>query len=98
MLKKILNKFHAKSFKHLMIIFTVFALSGSCSLLISFPILSVLDLEEVINFYPLYLFVRIILLIPIYQILLIIIATLFGQFNYFWVFEKKFLKRLRLIK
>ena len=98
MLHKIINKFHAKSFKHLLIIFTIFALSGSCSLLISSPILSILNLEEVINFYPFYLLVRIILLIPIYQIVLIIIATLFGEFDYFWVFEKKFLKRLRLIK
>jgi len=97
-LDKIINKFHAKSFKHLMIIFTVFALSGSCSLLISSPILSILDLKEVINFYPLYLIVRVLLLIPIYQIVLIIIATIFGEFSYFWVFEKKFLKRLRLIK
>ena len=98
MLEKIIHKFQAKSFKHLLVIFTVFALGGSCSVIISTPILSILDLKEVINFYPLYLVVKIILFIPIYQIVLIIIATLFGEFEYFWVFEKKFLKRLRLIK
>ena len=98
MLYKIINKFHAKSLKHLLIIFIIFALSGSCSLVISFPILSILDLKELISFYPLYLLVRIILLIPIYQLVLIIIATIFGEFDYFWVFEKKLLKRLRLIK
>ena len=98
MLQKIINKFHAKSFKHLIIIFLVFALSGSASLLMSSSILNVINLKELINFYPLYLLVRIIFLIPIYQLVLIIIATLFGEFRYFWNFEKKFFKRLRLIK
>ena len=98
MLQKIIDKFHAKSFKHLIIIFLVFALSGSASLLMSSSILTALNLKELINFYPLYILVRIILLIPIYQLVLIIIATLFGEFRYFWNFEKKFFKRLRLIK
>ena len=98
MLKKTIDKFHAKSFKHLIIIFLVFALSGSASLLMSSSILNAINLKELINFYPLYLLVRIILLIPIYQLVLIIIATLFGEFRYFWNFEKKFFKRLRLIK
>ena len=98
LLKKIKDKFHAKSFKHLIIIFLVFALSGSASLFMSSSILNAINLKELINFYPLYLLVRIILLIPIYQLVLIIIATLFGEFRYFWNFEKKFFKRLRLIK
>lgn len=98
MLQKIIDKFHAKSFKHLIIIFLVFALSGSASLLISSSVLNAINLKELIYFYPLYLLVRIILLIPIYQLVLIIIATLFGEFRYFWNFEKKFFKRLRLIK
>ena len=97
-LKKIIDKFNARSFKHLTIIFLVFALSGSASLLMSSSILTAINLKVLINFYPLYLLVRIILLIPIYQLLLIIIATLFGEFRYFWNFEKKFFKRLRLIK
>ena len=98
MLQKIIDKFHAKSFKHLIIIFLVFALSGSASLLMSSSILNAINLKELINLYPLYLLVRIIFLIPIYQLVLIIIATLFGEFRYFWNFEKKFFKRLRLIK
>ena len=98
MLQKIIDKFHARSFKHLIIIFLVFALSGSASLLMSSSILNAINLKELINFYPLYLLVRIIFLIPIYQLLLIIIATLFGEFRYFWNFEKKFFKRLRIIK
>ena len=98
MIDKLVKKFQANSIQHLIIIFFVFALSGSGSLFISSPILKALSLEQLISFYPLYIFVRIILIIPIYQLLLIITALIFGQFNYFWKFEKKFLKRLKIIK
>ena len=98
MIEKLVNKFKANSIRHLFIIFIIFALSGSGSLFISSPILIVLGLEKLITFYPLYIFVRIILIIPIYQFILIIIASLFGEFDYFWKFEKKFLQRLRIIK
>ena len=98
MVEKLVNKFKANSTRHLFIIFIIFALSGSGSLFISSPILIALGLDKLITFYPLYIFVRIILIIPIYQLILIIIASLFGEFDYFWKFEKKFLQRLRIIK
>ena len=98
MIEKLVNKFKANSIRHLFIIFIIFALSGSGSLFISSPILIVLGLDKLITFYPLYIFVRVILIIPIYQFILIIIASLFGEFDYFWKFEKKFLQRLRIIK
>ena len=98
MIEKLVNKFKANSVRHLFVIFIIFALSGSVSLFISSPILIALGLDELITFYPLYIFVRIILIIPIYQFILIIIASLFGEFDYFWKFEKKFLQRLRIIK
>ena len=36
--------------------------------------------------------------IPIYQLILIVVALIFGEFQYFWKFEKKFLKRIKIIK
>jgi len=98
MINKLVKKFEANSVQHLIIIFGIFALSGSGSVFISSPILKILSLEKLISFYPLYFFVRIILIVPIYQLLLILVASLFGQFNYFWKFEKKFLQRLKIIK
>ena len=98
MLRKLVKKFKADSIKHLLLIFTIFALSGSGSLLISDPILVALDLKNFVTFYPFYIFIRILIIIPIYQLMLMIIATLFGEFKYFWQFEKKFLQRLRIIK
>ena len=76
----------------------MFGLSGSFSLWISSPIMSALDLKNVFNNYPLYILFRVLIIIPIYQLILILIAILFGEFDYFWKFEKKFLRRLKLIK
>ena len=98
MIEKLVNKFEANSIQHLIIIFIIFAITGTGSVFISSPILIILSLEQLISYYPLYLFIRIILIVPIYQLLLILIASLFGQFNYFWKFEKKFLQRIKIIK
>ena len=76
----------------------MFGLSGTFALWISSPILLALDLENILNYYPLYIFFRVLIIIPIYQLILILIATLFGEFEYFWKFEKKILKRIKIIK
>lgn len=98
LINKLVKKFGANSTKHLIVIFVVFAISGYSSLLISSPILLAIRLDSFITNYPLYLIIRILIIIPIYQVMLMIIATLFGEFKYFWRFERKFLKRLKIIK
>ncbi len=98
MIQNLIFKFKAKSKFHLFVIFLVFGLSGTFSLWISFPILSALDLKNMLNNYPLYIFLRVLIIIPIYQLILIVIASLFGEFEYFWKFEKKILRRIKIIK
>ena len=98
MIQNLINKFNAKSKMHLFIIFIVFGLSGSFSLWISSPILAALDLKDLLDNYPLYILFRVLIIIPIYQLILIVVATLFGEFEYFWKFEKKILKRIKIIK
>ena len=98
MLQNLIKKFNAESRLHLFKIFLVFGLSGSFSLLISSPIISALDLKNMLNYYPLYIFFRILIIIPIYQLILIVIAIFFGEFQYFWRIEKKILKRIKIIK
>ena len=39
-----------------------------------------------------------ILILPVYNVLLLIYGFLFGQFTFFWNFEKRFFKRLLRIK
>jgi hypothetical protein len=40
------------------------------------------------------LLLRIIIIFPLYQLVLISIATIFGEFNYFLSFERSMLKKL----
>ena len=78
------------------LVMIVFAITGSLSLLVTFEFLSAIGISS-INTSP-YLFwpVRIIFLFFVYQILLLVVAVPFGQFKYFWNFEKKILSRFGL--
>lgn len=78
----------------LLIILIVFAITGSLSLYLSEFILNFLNVNQLNMNILFYWFLRILILFPVYQLLLILIGTLFGQFSYFWKFEKKFLKKI----
>ncbi len=78
----------------LIAIFIVFAITGSTAAKISDPILSLLGLREESTNGWVYWPLRIFLIFPAYQVLLIIVGWLFGQFKFFWEFEKKMLRRL----
>ena len=51
-------------------------------------------LNEIIENTFILLFLRIIIIFPLYQLVLISIATIFGEFNYFLSFERSMLKKL----
>ena len=78
----------------LLIILIVFAITGSLSLYLSEFILNFLNVNQHNMNILFYWFLRILILFPVYQLLLILVGTLFGQFSYFWKFEKKFLKKI----
>jgi len=77
----------------------VFAITDTTSAKLAVSVL------ELLNIYPsifdnvklgniIYTFLRILIIFPIYQILLLVVAVFFFQFKFFWEFEKKFLKRI----
>ena len=80
----------------LIAIFLVFAITGSLSARISGPFIELLGItKESLSawvFWPL----RILIIFPIYQVLLVCMGWLFGQFAFFWSFEKKMLARFGL--
>jgi len=76
-------------------IFIVFALAGSLSVIISDPILKIINLNEIITFYPLYLLIRLIIIFPLYQITLMGVSFCFGEYTYFKKFMIKFLNYFR---
>lgn len=77
----------------LTIIIIVFAITGSASAWLSKPFclwLGITKQDLGLWFTP----IRLLLIFPIYQVLLVVIGFVFGQFNFFWAFEKKMLKRM----
>jgi hypothetical protein len=78
------------------VIVVVFALTGSSSALIAKPLLPLLGITKTSLVYPLYLLLYFLVIFPIYQILLVTLGFLFGQFKFFWQFEKNMLRALKL--
>ena len=84
-MEKLKKIFKVKSLYQLIVVFIVFGITGSLSLFVSDYILGFLNLNSFI--------LSVLLLIMTYQVLLIIIGTLFGEFTYFWAMEKKIISR-----
>ena len=85
-----------ESFFQFVLVMIVFAITGSLSLIVTVSLFKVLNLN-VDSFSPLVFWpLRIIFIFFVYQVLLLIIAIPFGQFRYFWQFEKKILSRFGL--
>ena len=92
LLKKI---FKTDSTYQLFIVFLVFGISGSLSVYVSKPLLELLNYEEFISNSVIQIILRILIIFPIYQIILLAVASIFGEFNYFWKFGKKFWKMFK---
>ena len=97
MKSKLIKIFKVKDFNQLIIIFIVFGITGSLSVVLGKYVLINIFGENFLN-NDYYWLLRLILIFPIYQVLLIIIGALFGQFRYFWEIEKKILIKMKLIK
>ena len=96
---KVLEKKWILTYRWEMIrVFIVFAITGSSSLFIGRPIIDFLGItKENLNI-VLYWILYIIFGLIFYQIFLVFFGWLFGQFQFFWEFEKKMLRRFGLKK
>lgn len=74
------------------IILFVFALTGTTVLLLKHPVVNFFSEEN--NTPLLFSILYYILILPIYNIILLGYGFIFGQFRFFWNFEKKMLKRM----
>lgn len=78
------------------VIILVFAMTGSSAAILSKPILELFGISKESTSIILYYILYIILIFPIYQLLLVFYGFIFGQFKFFWAFEKKMLRGLKL--
>ena len=94
--KKLENKWIVQYRWEMIRIFIVFAITGSSSMFIGRPVIKFLGIQkENLNAF-LYWFLFIAISLIFYQILLVAVGWLFGQFRFFWNFEKKMLGRMGL--
>ena len=93
-MRKLKEKWGITSNFQLVIILIVFSVTGSIAVWIAKPLLDFVGLDKTALspwvFWP----IRISIIFPIYQVLIVVIGALFGQFKFFWNFEKKMLVRL----
>ena len=94
-MEKLKQRWGVESNFQLTIIFIVFAITGSASAMVSKPVCLWLGITKA-DFGFLFTPIRLILIFPLYQVLLVIIGFLFGQFAFFWKFEKKILRKIGL--
>ena len=94
-LKKLILIFKAKSLFHLIKIFFIFGIAGSLSLYLSELFYNFISLQDLINIFIVNLFIKIIFLILVYQLTLLSIAIVFGEFKYFLKFFTKFFNRFK---
>jgi len=75
-----------------LVVLFVFACTGITVVLLKNPLLGFFDLsfKESTTFTVLYY----ILILPVYNLILLFYGLIFGQFKFFWEFEKRFVKRM----
>jgi hypothetical protein len=90
-LEKLKNRWNLKSVGQVVIVLIVFACTGFTILFIKRPLLTWLAGEQgntTLASVLYYIFV-----LPLYNIVLLGYGFIFGQFRFFWNFEKRFMER-----
>lgn len=103
-MEKLKKRWGISSNGQVLLILLVFSITGSSSLFVARPLLDYLGITR-LNFTSEFLWgglsyyaLRILIIFPTYQILLVCYGWLFGQFEFFWNFEKNMLARMGLIR
>jgi hypothetical protein len=95
-MNKLKDRWGIDSNWQLFIILLVFAITGSSAAKLASPVIGLIGITQENTHWALYWAARIFLIFPIYQVLLVLFGWIFGQFQFFWAFEKKMLARLGL--
>tara|TARA_R110002051_G_C8604195_1_gene480887 strand:+ start:180 stop:506 length:327 start_codon:yes stop_codon:yes gene_type:complete len=90
-LQRLQTKWKLDSLLQVILVLVVFACTGFTILFIKNPILDFFGVEKggFIN-----TFLYLLLVLPLYQIFLLIYGFIFGQFKFFWEKEKQIFKRI----
>lgn len=91
-LKKLQTRWKVGSITQVLLILLTFACTGSTVVYISKPLLQMVFQDGQPPWWGRVLYYIVIL--PVYNVFLLAFGFLFGQFSFFWAFEKRLLSRL----
>jgi Na+-driven multidrug efflux pump len=91
-IEKLKHKWKLKNVWQVVIILVVFACTGFTVLFIKKPLLRFLAGNQGDTVFASVLYY--LLILPVYNVLLLAYGFLFGQFHFFWEFEKRFVRRI----
>lgn len=91
-IEKLKHKWQLKNVWQVVIILVVFACTGFTVLFIKRPLLRFLAGSQGDTALASVLYY--LLILPVYNVLLLAYGFLFGQFHFFWEFEKRFMRRI----
>ena len=87
--------FNARSYRHLMAFFIIFAISGGVAVFCSKFLLLLLNLDRESLGNYIYWPIRLLVLLIAYQFILLFVSTIFGEFNHFKKYSLKFISIIR---
>jgi hypothetical protein len=87
-LERLKTKWGITSNFQMVIVFIVFAITGSASLFVARPVLERIGITDDLNPW-IRVPIRIVAILPLYQVMLLVIGSLFGQFRFFLNLQKK---------
>ena len=93
-LKRLQTKWKLESLFQVVMVLVVFACTGFTILFIKNPILDFFGIERGGGQGFLNTVLYLLLVLPLYQIILLIYGAIFGQFSFFWEKEKQIFRRI----
>jgi len=93
-LQHLQTKWKLESLLQVVLVLVVFACTGFTILFIKNPILNFFGIERGGGQGFINTILYLILILPLYQIFLLIYGFIFGQFNFFWEKEKQIFRRI----
>ncbi len=92
MIEKLKKRWEITSNLQLILILISFSVTGSLSVMVRKPVYEYLSIGPDTNLL-IKIFMSILIITPTYQVFLLIVGSILGQFRFFWKFEKKMLSR-----
>jgi len=94
-MEKLKKRWGISSNWQIAVIFIVFAVTGSTAAKMAGPLVEALGITKAIGG-GWYWTIRILIIFPVYQVLLVFFGWLYGEYRFFWNFEKKMLRGMGL--